>query len=208
MAWADFGTRNRNRTCNYPLGGGYYIHLTMQANLTLSLYHLSQKKSRGYNVFAAFFIFSLLSLSFEKTIDFFFLLWYHMFINYVHERCIMKKIVSICLAVIMLISALVVSAFAIYGDIFKDNTVNSLDAVKLAQYLAKWDIEFTAEDEKNADVHYDGVINAADAVKLAQYIAKWDVVLGPSGNVGGDDTTGGDNVSGGDIEVGAGDIFG
>ena len=26
-----FGTRNRNRTCNYPLGGGYYIHLTMQA---------------------------------------------------------------------------------------------------------------------------------------------------------------------------------
>ena len=26
-----FGTRNRNRTCNYPLGGGCYIHLTMQA---------------------------------------------------------------------------------------------------------------------------------------------------------------------------------
>ena len=32
-AWQPlvFGTRNRNRTCNYPLGGGYYIHLTMQA---------------------------------------------------------------------------------------------------------------------------------------------------------------------------------
>ena len=27
----DFGTRNGNRTHNYPLGGGYYIHLTMQA---------------------------------------------------------------------------------------------------------------------------------------------------------------------------------
>ena len=26
-----FGTRNGNRTHNYPLGGGYYIHLTMQA---------------------------------------------------------------------------------------------------------------------------------------------------------------------------------
>ena len=25
------GTRNGNRTHNYPLGGGYYIHLTMQA---------------------------------------------------------------------------------------------------------------------------------------------------------------------------------
>ena len=26
-----YGTRNGNRTHNYPLGGGYYIHLTMQA---------------------------------------------------------------------------------------------------------------------------------------------------------------------------------
>ena len=27
------GTRNGNRTHNYPLGGGCYIHLTMQANM-------------------------------------------------------------------------------------------------------------------------------------------------------------------------------
>ena len=28
----ESGTRNGNRTHNYPLGGGYYIHLTMQAD--------------------------------------------------------------------------------------------------------------------------------------------------------------------------------
>ena len=31
MGRGFFGTRNGNRTHNYPLGGGYYIHLTMQA---------------------------------------------------------------------------------------------------------------------------------------------------------------------------------
>ena len=31
-----FGTRNGNRTHNYPLGGGYYIHLTMQASIQLN----------------------------------------------------------------------------------------------------------------------------------------------------------------------------
>ena len=120
----------------------------------------------------------------------------------------MKKIVSICLAVAMLLSALVVSAFALYGDIFKDNEINGKDAVKLAQRLANWDIDFSAEDEKNADVFYDGVVNAKDAVKLAQYLAQWAVVLGPTGNVGGDDDGDDTNISGGDIEVGAGDIFG
>ena len=43
------GTRNGNRTHNYPLGGGYYIHLTMQAyyahfskRITHYLYIVSQ----------------------------------------------------------------------------------------------------------------------------------------------------------------------
>ncbi len=36
-----FGTRNGNRTHNYPLGGGYYIHLTMQA------YYIIITHSRG-----------------------------------------------------------------------------------------------------------------------------------------------------------------
>lgn len=124
----------------------------------------------------------------------------------------MKKIVSICLAVAMLLSVLAVSAFALYGDIYKDNEINGKDAVKLAQFLANWNIEFSDEDKLNADVHYDGAVNAKDAVKLAQYLASWSVTLGPSGNVGDDDddddTEDTSNISGGDIEVGAGDIFG
>ena len=59
-----FGTRNRNRTCNYPLGGDYYIHLTMQAYLvfrarinlprlySLSYYFKKVNKSSGLkNIF-------------------------------------------------------------------------------------------------------------------------------------------------------------
>lgn len=63
------------------------------------------------------------------------------------------------------------------GDILEDGIVNSKDAVKLAQYLAKWDITLTANELKAADVVPDGVINSKDAVKLAQYLAKWDVSL-------------------------------
>ena len=46
------GTRNGNRTHNYPLGGGYYIHLTMQA------YSFCTKKQAGkYNyLIIAFFL--------------------------------------------------------------------------------------------------------------------------------------------------------
>ena len=42
------GTRNGNRTHNYPLGGGYYIHLTMQAFFIV--YHKSNQKSRAFFV--------------------------------------------------------------------------------------------------------------------------------------------------------------
>ena len=102
----------------------------------------------------------------------------------------MEKVFWFALVAVVLSLALVVCAFAVYGDIYKDGKVNANDAVKLAQKLAKWDIEFTAEDEKNADVFYDGVLNAADAVKLAQFLAGWDVKLGPKGEdveIDGDD---------------------
>lgn len=63
------------------------------------------------------------------------------------------------------------------GDILADGVVNSKDAVKLAQYLAKWDIFLTANEQKAADVVADGTINSKDAVKLAQYLAKWNITL-------------------------------
>ena len=104
----------------------------------------------------------------------------------------MRKAFWFALVAVMLAISLVVCAFALYGDIFNDGTVNATDAVKLAQKLAQWDIEFTAEDAKNADVFYDGVINATDAVLLAQYLAGWEVKLGPKGE---------------DVEINGGDLF-
>lgn len=64
------------------------------------------------------------------------------------------------------------------GDIFSDGRVNVNDAIKLAQYLADWDVTLTASEEKAADVMADGKINVNDAIKLAQYLADWDVTLG------------------------------
>ena len=50
-----FGTRNGNRTHNYPLGGGYYIHLTMQAyvrdlwfEISHIVYHKIIKRTRPF----------------------------------------------------------------------------------------------------------------------------------------------------------------
>ena len=104
----------------------------------------------------------------------------------------MKKVALFCLVAAILLTVLTVFVFAVYGDLNGDSEIDAKDAVRLSQYLAKWDIDFTAEDEKNADVFFDGVINVADAVKLAQYLAGWNVKLG---------------LNDGDVEVDAGDLF-
>lgn len=60
------------------------------------------------------------------------------------------------------------------GDIYEDHVINSKDAVRLAQYLAKWDVNLTYYEQKAADFCSDGIVDSRDAVKLAQYLAKWD----------------------------------
>lgn len=69
------------------------------------------------------------------------------------------------------------AASVMKGDILTDGVINSKDTVRLAQYIAKWDITLTPEEMNAADIVADGVINSKDAVKLAQYLAKWDVTL-------------------------------
>ena len=54
------GTRNGNRTHNYPLGGGYYIHLTMQAFWKFVLVMRKLKKSLFYSFFCKRFVVSLI----------------------------------------------------------------------------------------------------------------------------------------------------
>ena len=63
------------------------------------------------------------------------------------------------------------------GDIYRDGLVNSKDAIKLSQYLARWEIQFDKTATDNADVFSDGNINSKDAIKLSQYLARWDVSI-------------------------------
>lgn len=63
----------------------------------------------------------------------------------------------------------------IYGDCNGDGNINSMDAVLLAQYLAKWKVDPVLEA---CDTNADGEIGTRDVVLLAQYLAKWQVTLG------------------------------
>lgn len=120
----------------------------------------------------------------------------------------MKKLFAFALAAVMLFSACAVFAYAanIYGDIYTDGVVDSKDAIKLAQYFAKWNVSMTSDELKAADVFKDGNVDSKDAVKLAQYLAQWDVVLGDGSTTPSTPTpppSGGE----GDNEIPWGDIF-
>ena len=67
------------------------------------------------------------------------------------------------------------AVWAKLGDPNGDDIIDTKDAVLLAQFLAKWDVEI---DPISADCNGDGVLDTKDAVLLAQYLAKWDVTLG------------------------------
>ena len=95
----------------------------------------------------------------------------------------MKKIISLLLAVIMMVSFFAVYASAeneaestvMLGDVNGDNFINIKDISALMKYLAKWDIythypNFTLEA---AEVTHDGVVNLQDATRLMKYIAGW-----------------------------------
>ena len=63
------------------------------------------------------------------------------------------------------------------GDVYTDGVVNSKDAIRLAQFIAKWKVELSGDEEKASDIIADGNINSKDIIKLNQYIAKWNVSL-------------------------------
>ncbi len=60
------------------------------------------------------------------------------------------------------------------GDINGDGEVAISDLVRLAQYLANWDVEIAKEA---SDCDGSGEIGISDLVRLAQYLANWDVTL-------------------------------
>jgi len=60
------------------------------------------------------------------------------------------------------------------GDANGDGKVNSRDAARILQYVARWDVEI---DLTASDVTGDGKVNSRDAARILQYVAKWDVEL-------------------------------
>lgn len=66
----------------------------------------------------------------------------------------------------------------LFGDINSDKAVNISDSVKLAQYLAEWNVNLSDDEKDAADVYPDKKIDAKDSVMLSQYLANWDVTLG------------------------------
>lgn len=78
----------------------------------------------------------------------------------------MKKILAVLLAILMMFT-LTSPVFAkdYYGDINKDDKVNSTDALIILKYSVGKDVEFCAPA---ADVNNDGYINSTDALYILQ----------------------------------------
>ncbi len=95
-----------------------------------------------------------------------------------------KRILSLVLAILMLLGTPVGEAFAtplsaaaivgtgIEGDVTGDSLVNIMDVLRLAKYVAGWDVDV---DESAIDTTGDGFINIMDVLRLAKYVAGWDV---------------------------------
>ena len=64
------GTPNRNRTCNCPLGGGCYIHLTMKACVMIErFFHILKSAFLLYSIFTQIaIVFANIILTMPKII--------------------------------------------------------------------------------------------------------------------------------------------
>lgn len=87
----------------------------------------------------------------------------------------MKRIITIVLATVMLLTILV-SAGSVNastkGDVNSDKKINSLDVLILKKHLAKYKVNV---DLNSADCNGDRSINSKDVLLLRQYLANWDV---------------------------------
>lgn len=92
------------------------------------------------------------------------------------EGCFMKKLLSLLLSVVLLLSVMPINAFAesVYysGDVNDDLILNNMDLGLLMQRLNNWDVLINLDA---ADVNGDGIINNKDVGLLTQYLNNWDV---------------------------------
>ncbi len=102
----------------------------------------------------------------------------------------MKKLISLTLVVVMVLSLSVVAFAAKLGDVNGDGSVTAVDAMMVLQHVAG-SRTLTAEQQKKADANKDGQLGAVDARKILQMVAglipteEMDSTNSPS--VGGDD---------------------
>ncbi len=82
----------------------------------------------------------------------------------------MKKMVSIVLVVVMVLSLTVVAFAAKLGDVDGNGKVTSADALMVLQAVAG-SRTLTAEQIKRADANKDGKLGAVDARKILQVVA-------------------------------------
>ncbi len=98
-----------------------------------------------------------------------------------------KRIVSVILAVMLLLGTPFGEVFTvrvnaaqtgsvadtgIAGDVTGDTIVNIMDVLRLAKYVAGWEIEVNSAA---IDTTGDGLINIMDVLRLAKYVAGWEV---------------------------------
>lgn len=80
----------------------------------------------------------------------------------------MKKTISVILAIVMIVSAFSVSAYALTGDANSDNKITAVDARMILQYVAGLNSDVNVE---NYDINGDGKITAIDARVVLQIVA-------------------------------------
>ncbi len=88
----------------------------------------------------------------------------------------MKKLLVIILALTVICVAVPVSATgteALTGDVNGDGSVDALDRMALARYIAGWQ-EYADINTDNADIDKNGTVTSKDRMILSRYLDSWD----------------------------------
>ncbi len=97
--------------------------------------------------------------------------WYN-FCRISERGFAMKKVLSFLLSAVIMLSMTVNCYAALFGDVTADGQTDILDVLRLAKYVAGWDVEC---NEEIADTNGDGNVNIMDVLRLAKYVAGWDL---------------------------------
>ena len=98
----------------------------------------------------------------------------------------MKKIISLILAAVLVLSALVTASFGSTapGDADGDGKVNAKDVSALLKKLSGWEIAIRSD---LADVNCDGSVGAKDAAAMLKHLAGWNVELATTAGYTGEE---------------------